>query len=207
MINIFYYFKKVTPVLIFYFILTIGNLLVYADETGKNELSGAVLWAQNCNRCHNMRAPQEFNDSQWSIIVSHMRTIANLPGEQANKILKFLQESNNPPQETVESTKSGIKITKGNIENGKKLFSNSCTACHGVSGKGDGPAAATMDPRPKNLRDDGYMKNITDEELFNVIKYGGTSVGKSPFMPTWGSTLSDQDIEDIVLYIRSLSKE
>jgi len=213
--NNFHLFKKVTPIIIFYFILTIGNLLVYADETEKNELSGAALWSQNCGRCHNMRAPQEFNDTQWSIIVAHMRVIANLPGEQAGKILIFLQESNNPPQEPIESTESEIKInksqmqeqTEGNIENGEKLFTNSCAACHGVSGKGDGPAAASMKPRPKNLRDSEYMKNLTDEGLFNIIKYGGSSVGKSPFMPAWGSTLSDQDTRDIILYIRSLSKE
>jgi len=213
--NNFYLIKKVTPIIIFYFILTIGNLSVYAEETENNKLSGAELWSQNCSRCHNMRAPQEFNDSQWSIILAHMRVIANLPGEQAREILKFLQETNNPPQEQIESSESAIKsdkfqkqeITEGNIENGEKLFSNSCAACHGVSGKGDGPAAVTMKPRPKNLNDYEYMKNLTDEELFNGIKYGGASVGKSPFMPAWGSTLSDQEIIDIILYLRSLSNE
>jgi len=64
-----------------------------------------------------------------------------------------------------------------------------------------------MKPRPKNLNDYEYMKNLTDEELFNIIKYGGASVGKSPFMPAWGSTLSDQEIIDTILYLRSLSNE
>jgi len=207
--------KKLTPVILFYFILTIGNLSVYAEETENNKLSGAELWSQNCSRCHNMRAPQEFNDSQWNIIMAHMRSVGNIPGEQAREILKFLQETNNPPQEPIESSESAIKpdksqkqeITKGNIENGKKLFSNSCAACHGVSGRGDGPAAATMAPRPKNLSDYEYMKNLTDEELFNAIKYGGASVGKSPSMPAWGSTLSDQEIRDMIFYLRSLSNE
>ncbi|NIP31859.1 MAG: cytochrome c, partial [Candidatus Dadabacteria bacterium] len=61
-----------------------------------------------------------------------------------------------------------------------------------------------LTPKPKNLKDKNYMGNLTDDYLFNIIKYGGTSVNKSQFMPAWGSTLSDQDINDVISYIRSL---
>src|SRR5438067_6451122 len=37
------------------------------------EKSGAQLWADNCQRCHNMQQPDRFSDSQWDAIVHHMR--------------------------------------------------------------------------------------------------------------------------------------
>jgi hypothetical protein len=55
--------------------------------------SGAQLWSENCMRCHNGRPPDEFTGQQWDIIVHHMRMRANLTGEQAREIVKFLQAS------------------------------------------------------------------------------------------------------------------
>ncbi|MCH7926430.1 MAG: cytochrome c, partial [Candidatus Dadabacteria bacterium] len=81
-----------------------------------------------------------------------------------------------------------------------------CTSCHGMSGKGDGPAAVSLRPKPKNLTDSAYMISLNDQYLYDVINKGGAAVGKSPFMPGWGTTLSDEDIADIISYIRSLSQ-
>lgn len=56
--------------------------------------SGAELWAENCNRCHNVRPPTSFSDAQWHAIIRHMRQRANLTGEEARAITVFLQSSN-----------------------------------------------------------------------------------------------------------------
>ncbi|HEY2588677.1 MAG TPA: hypothetical protein VGI81_23245 [Tepidisphaeraceae bacterium] len=56
--------------------------------------SGAELWAENCNRCHNARPPQSFSDTQWQVIVHHMRERANLTGGEARAITAFLQSAN-----------------------------------------------------------------------------------------------------------------
>jgi hypothetical protein len=56
--------------------------------------SGVQLWSDNCMRCHNGRPPEEFSDAQWDVIVHHMRLRANLTGEEAREIVKFLQASN-----------------------------------------------------------------------------------------------------------------
>ena len=58
------------------------------------EKSGAELWAENCNRCHNVRPPPSFSDAQWQVIVHHMRERANLTGEEARAITVFLQSAN-----------------------------------------------------------------------------------------------------------------
>ena len=57
-----------------------------------NKLTGAELYAINCNRCHPERYPTEFNSAQWKTIITHMRVRANLPAKQAREILKYMQE-------------------------------------------------------------------------------------------------------------------
>jgi cytochrome c5 len=55
---------------------------------------GAKAWADTCQRCHNLRDPNEFSDKNWSVIVNHMRVIAPLPGQEAEDIKAFLKASN-----------------------------------------------------------------------------------------------------------------
>jgi mono/diheme cytochrome c family protein len=49
------------------------------------------------------------------------------------------------------------------------------------------------------------MNALTDDYLVKVIKLGGMAVGKSPNMAPWGGALSDEQILDVVAYIRSLA--
>jgi mono/diheme cytochrome c family protein len=89
-------------------------------------------------------------------------------------------------------------------EQGKKLYGQFCASCHGQSGKGDGPAAAALNPKPRDHTDKEYMSKMSDDEMLKVIKNGGASVGKSPLMPPWGASLKDEQIQDIMAYIRTL---
>jgi hypothetical protein len=54
---------------------------------------GAKLWPIYCNHCHNAREPAEFAPYQWDQIIMHMRTIENLPPQDADAILEFLKTS------------------------------------------------------------------------------------------------------------------
>jgi len=56
-------------------------------------LSGAELYSMHCNRCHPERYPTERTAAQWKTIMLHMRVRANLPGQQARTILKYLQDN------------------------------------------------------------------------------------------------------------------
>ncbi len=55
---------------------------------------GAMLWGENCGRCHNVRNPKSLNDSEWDVAVLHMRTRANLTADEAEKIVEFLKMAN-----------------------------------------------------------------------------------------------------------------
>lgn len=55
---------------------------------------GAKAWVNNCASCHNLRPAQDLRDDQWRVVVAHMRVRADLTGQEARDILKFLQQSN-----------------------------------------------------------------------------------------------------------------
>jgi len=56
--------------------------------------SGAQLWAENCNRCHNAPDPLYYSDSQWDVAMEHMRVKALLTDVEVKKIATFLKASN-----------------------------------------------------------------------------------------------------------------
>ncbi|HKJ45012.1 MAG TPA: hypothetical protein VJ991_04205 [Balneolales bacterium] len=58
------------------------------------EKSGAVLWGENCGRCHNAPDPRAFSDLQWETLGKHMRIRAGLTADETQKIINFLQQSN-----------------------------------------------------------------------------------------------------------------
>lgn len=55
---------------------------------------GALVWAQNCMRCHNLRRPHERSDREWDLIVHHMRVRAGLTAQEHRLIREFLQSAN-----------------------------------------------------------------------------------------------------------------
>jgi mono/diheme cytochrome c family protein len=88
---------------------------------------------------------------------------------------------------------------------GKKLYQTYCTGCHGVSGKGDGPAAKALPVKPADHTRASMMSKHTDQYLFEVISKGGARMGKSSQMPGWGAVLKEAQIRDVIGYIRTLS--
>lgn len=64
-----------------------------------------------------------------------------------------------------------------------EIFKTRCSTCHGTGGKGDGAAAAALNPKPRDMTDAGWQKSVTDEHIEKIILSGGPAVGKSPLMP------------------------
>lgn len=95
--------------------------------------------------------------------------------------------------------------TKGDPKAGKAKYDANCIGCHGATGKGDGAAAAALNPKPQDHTDGKTMNALTDKYLFDIIKDGGKAVQKAAVMPAANKKLVDQDISDMVAYIRSLA--
>jgi len=68
-----------------------------AKKAAKKKLTGAEIYAINCNRCHPERYATEFTAAQWKTLMLHMRVRANLPAAQAKAVLKYLQEDSGTP--------------------------------------------------------------------------------------------------------------
>lgn len=93
-------------------------------------------------------------------------------------------------------------------EGGRAIYLERCVWCHGETGRGDGPAAGGMLPRPRDLVAANYKIRSTahgqlpaDEDLFRVISRGmpGTP------MPAWERILSRRERWELVSYIKTLS--
>jgi mono/diheme cytochrome c family protein len=97
-----------------------------------------------------------------------------------------------------------LELHGGNPDHGKDIYDQLCWRCHGRLGKSDGPVSDAMNPRPRDLTDRTYMATVSDDDLLNVIKYGGAAVGKSPAMMAFKDALSDDDIGDLIAFIRTL---
>jgi cytochrome c oxidase cbb3-type subunit 3 len=82
-----------------------------------------------------------------------------------------------------------------------------CRKCHGDTGKGDGPGAAMLNPKPRDFADCANMQKHSDAEMFKVISEGGDAVGMSADMQPWGGTLSDDEIHGLIKFVRSFCKQ
>lgn len=98
---------------LFVVVLTGLFLIVFSHPTRAQETReaarGARLWSMTCNSCHNARSPLERTDRQWTVIVSHMRTRANLTKSEAEAVKAFLQASNNNTQRSQEKGKASSR--------------------------------------------------------------------------------------------------
>lgn len=79
-----------------------------------------------------------------------------------------------------------------------------CSQCHGTKGDGKGLNVRDMSVQPRDHTDAKAMSARSDEQLFKVIKEGGLAIEKSVLMPPWADTLSDQEIHELVAYLREL---
>lgn len=93
------------------------------------------------------------------------------------------------------------------LQLGRETYRHYCLTCHGEGGAGDGFNAFNLDPHPRDYTDPAFQKKKTDAELADAIHRGGAGVGLSALMPPWGRTLSDSQINQVVLYIRTLERK
>lgn len=93
------------------------------------------------------------------------------------------------------------------LARGKATYKELCAKCHGSAGKGDGKEAATLKTKPKDLTDCARMAEFSDDELFRIAKEGGEAAGLSDDMPAYADSLEDDEIRDVVAFIRTLCRK
>ena len=89
-------------------------------------------------------------------------------------------------------------------EQAQLIYKTYCWQCHGMKGNGMGINIRDMSVQPRDHTDPKEMSSRSDEDLFKAIKLGGRAVEKSVLMPPWEGVLSDDEIHELVRYLREL---
>jgi len=104
------------------------------------------------------------------------------------------------------------RAPKGDLALGESVYKEICFACHGETGDGKGPSWLNTMPRPQVFIDTNYMSRLTDQYLFEVVKYGKLAVIKrarkgSSFqplaMPSFGHLFDDAEIRELIAFERA----
>jgi mono/diheme cytochrome c family protein len=88
------------------------------------------------------------------------------------------------------SAASGVAITKEARTRAQDIFESRCAACHGTEGRGNGPAASNLKPKPIDFHSHKWQKYVSDEKITRAIIYGGKAVGLS------GQMAANPDLEN-----------
>ena len=101
----------------------------------------------------------------------------------------------------------------GDSDSGRKLYASYCVTCHGADGRGHGPAAAALNPKPRDFTSGAFYfdananaKTGEDIDLARVIREGPAAFGGSPAMPGWKQTFSEQQVRDLVAFVQRMAK-
>ncbi|HET7503263.1 MAG TPA: cytochrome c [Kofleriaceae bacterium] len=76
-----------------------------------------------------------------------------------------------------------VAAAQNPTDEAQTTFKTVCATCHGESGLGNGPGAATLTPKPRNYTDRTWQASVSDDQIKQTILMGGAAVGKSPAMP------------------------
>ena len=185
----------------------------HAEDYQQQIARGAKAWAENCNRCHNMRAISELSPAEWKVSVMHMRVRAGLPGRMTRDILAFLTSSSGggavapgpapvaPAGDATGAAAAGQTADAaagqtGDVAAGQSVFNGTCVGCHGSNGAGALPGVP-------NLRQKLGKSNQT---LINNI-ISGVQTGPIAMPPRGGNpNLTNADIANVVAYMKQKFK-
>lgn len=128
--------------------------------------------------------------------------IAALAPILATFVAPFGSRADTPPEEwkapaRAARRKNPIPADEKSLAAGKAVYAAQCMSCHGPNGKGDGPAAKDLNPKPRNLSDPKIQEQ-TDGSIFWKI-----TEGKKP-MPTFEKLITEDDRWHVINYVRTL---
>ena len=176
----------------------IASIAMAADYPEPGDFaSGSRVWAENCNRCHNVRDPRDLRDDQWITATFHMRIRAGLTGRETRDILTFLQASNTVVTADKNLSALATEQATESMYSGEEIYAQTCVACHGANGKGVLPGV------PNFSRADGPLGK-SNEILQQNILLGYQSEGSPMAMPPKGGNpaLTGADIALVLRYLR-----
>ena len=170
------------------------------EENGKIIGGPQSAALQNAGRRYNMDWLYRFGQNPQDFIIHTGEFLADATDPQLRAVIGYLAAQGVQDFEYYEAWTSQ-EFVNASADRGKKLYKEYCAQCHGFTGKGDGPAAAGIEPKPA-IHANMPFEKLPMEYLYNVINHGGPAVGKSPNMPYWGLTIGQQGVADVIAYLK-----
>jgi mono/diheme cytochrome c family protein len=178
-----------------------------------NPADGGPIYAEKCAPCHGVtglgngpRASQLPNPV--APLGSPEVARAATPGEWYTTVTNGNLEKFMPPFDSLTERQRwdvvayalGLSTSPAELAEAAGLYQENCASCHGQTGKGDGPKAASLASPVADFSSLSYMANISTNDLYDLI-----SAGKAPDMPAFEGQLSEAERWSLSDYIRSLS--
>ncbi|HEY6102131.1 MAG TPA: cytochrome c [bacterium] len=128
----------------------------------------------------------------WMLLISLAALVLSLLVAAARQ-----WERVRPPREFAEGLINPVAATPESIVRGEAIYRQNCQVCHGLSGGGNGPGAAGLNPPVSDFRVH-LLAGHTDGRFFHWISEGipGTA------MPAFGDRLSEEERWDVINYMR-----
>lgn len=155
---------------------------------------------QHSGQRYNMDWLYRFGLNPQDFIVHNGEFLADATDPQLRAVIGYLAAQGVPDFKYYEPWTSE-EFGKASADRGKGLYKEYCSQCHGATGKGDGPAAASLNPKPAVHANMAFDK-LPIDYLYTVINNGGMAVGKSTSMPYWGLTIGQQGVADVIAYLK-----
>ena len=199
----------------------IFTVLVMSNIQAKD---GASLYTENCAACHGSHGnggvgvPLALADFQQSVSDDFlaksirygrpgrvMPAFKNLSDDQINSLVKHLRSWQAPGTKP-----EAVTVKPGNVQHGKQLFSKNCSSCHGTQGEGGHGTGVTFS-RPRDLpiiapalNNSGFLASASDAMIKSTLIHGRKGTPMTSFLK---QGLSEQDIDDLVSYVRSFAAQ
>jgi mono/diheme cytochrome c family protein len=155
---------------------------------------------QDAGQRYNVDWLYRFGQNPQDFIIHTGEFLADATDPQLRAVIGFLAAQGVKDFKYYEPWTSQ-EFANASVDRGKGLYKEYCAQCHGFTGKGDGPAASGLEPKPAIHANIPFEK-LPMEYLYNVINHGGPAVGKSPNMPYWGLTIGQQGVADVIAHLK-----
>lgn len=200
-----------------FLVITLFSMNAYSAPDGDE------LYARYCSACHGengnggvgvpLALPSFLNSVSDEYLKKTIRygrsgrimpAFESLSDAQVNAIAEHIRNWSDKPA-PVENT----MLIKGDSENGKQLFSKYCAQCHGKDARGGKGTGVTFSRKRElpiiapALNNSGFLASATDSMIRDTIFFGREG---TPMTSMLVAGLSEQDINDIVFYLRSLEQ-
>ena len=193
--------------------------LLHVNLSPNDSVEGRAVFAANCAGCHGAdgrgqseggRAlrPVAFNlvdfrlsgTALWQVLQAgvpgtSMPAWNDLPGDEFQAVAAYVLTLSQTPEIPSEEMVAPQPVL---LAAGKSVFVSHCARCHGVTGDGNGPDAATYQPRPANF----HQMLVSFRGAETVIGNGVPGSG----MPAW-PLLTPQEIQAVTVYMRSFYED